>query len=170
MHFLNIEVYCRKELSPFGITIYSQLIVSSNPQFLCENQVNFPYPSAQKWKGLRPAMTPAFTSSKMKIMFNIMEECSRQFSSYFINQETDVIDVELKDIFTRYTNDVIASTTFGVQVDSLRDRDNEFYRMGKAFANFDGTAIFKVFFYSVFTTPMKVTFKFIIENIFIRVV
>lgn len=70
-------------------------------------------------------------------MFNMMEECSRRFTDYFISQESETINVELKDIFTRYTND-------------------EFYRMGKAYANVNGAALFKVFFYSIFTTPMKV--------------
>lgn len=31
----------------------------------------------------------------------------------------------------RYTNDVIASAGFGLQVNSLKDRDNEFYRTGQ---------------------------------------
>lgn len=86
-----------------------------------------------------------------------MENCSQRFVSYFANQQSKTVDVELKDIFTRFTNDVIASTTFGVQVDSLHDRNNDFYIKGKAIANFlNGTTLLKVFFYSVFTTPMKV--------------
>lgn len=90
-------------------------------------------------------------------MFNIMEDCSRKFASYFLNQQSTTVDVELKDIFTRFTNDVIASATFGVQVDSLQDQNNEFYLKGKAIAGFiNGTALFKIFFYNVFTTPMKV--------------
>lgn len=115
--------------------------------------------AADKWKELRTTLTPSFTSSKMKIMFNMMEECSRQFADYFKAQDSETIDVELKDIFSRYTNDVIASTTFGLKVDSLRERNNEFYSMGKAYANFNGAALFKIFFYSIFTTPMKVTKK-----------
>jgi cytochrome P450 family 9 len=43
--------------------------------------------------------------------------------------------LELKDIYTRYTNDVIATAVFGIGVDSLKHPTNEFYMMGqKAFA------------------------------------
>lgn len=99
----------------------------------------------------------------MKLMFNIMENCSQKFVSYFANQQTKTVDVELKDIFTRFTNDVIAGATFGVQVDSLHDRNNDFYIKGKAIANFlNGTTLLKVLFYSVFTTPMKVNKLFMI--------
>lgn len=102
----------------------------------------------------------------MRMMFNTMEECSRQLVSYFANQQSDTVDVELKDIFTRYTNDVIAANIFGVQVDSLRDRDNEFYRNGKAFATIDGVAVFKLFLYGIFTTPMKVKRDFAIQTLY----
>lgn len=84
-----------------------------------------------------------------------MEECSRQFVSYFTSQESETIDVELKDTFTRYTNDVIAATTFGLKIDSLREQNNQFYRMGKAYAKLNGAAFFKVFLFTIFTTPMK---------------
>lgn len=118
---------------------------------------NFSLLSADRWKETRPILTPAFTSSKMKMMFNIMEDCSRRFANYFQNEGSETVEVELKDIFTRYTNDVIASTTFGIEIDSLKDKNNEFYRMGRVFSNIlNGTALLKIFFYTAFATPMKV--------------
>ncbi|XP_053974933.1 cytochrome P450 9e2-like, partial [Hylaeus volcanicus] len=51
-------------------------------------------------------------------------------------------NLELKDVFTRYTNDVIATCAFGVEVDSLADRDNAFYLNGKKATNFDGLQSF----------------------------
>lgn len=71
-------------------------------------------------------------------------------------QSLDQIDVELKDIFTRYANDVIASTAFGLEIDSLKEANNDFYVMGKKFANFDDNGTLKFFLYDVLTTPMKV--------------
>lgn len=37
----------------------------------------------------------------------------------------------MKEAFTRYTNDVIASVAFGIKVNSLLDKHSEFYEMGK---------------------------------------
>ena len=39
--------------------------------------------------------------------------------------------LELKEFFTRYTNDVIATTAFGIGVDSLRQPKNEFFINGQ---------------------------------------
>jgi cytochrome P450 family 9 len=39
--------------------------------------------------------------------------------------------MEMKDLFTRYTNDVIATAAFGVGVNSLMEPSNEFYLTGK---------------------------------------
>lgn len=37
----------------------------------------------------------------------------------------------MQDAFTRYTNDVIAASVFGLEVDSLKEPNNEFYLRGK---------------------------------------
>lgn len=50
----------------------------------------------------------------------------------------DYIDVDCKDLTTRYTNDVIAFglLAFGLKVDSHSDENNKFYAMGKKIADF----------------------------------
>jgi cytochrome P450 family 9 len=44
----------------------------------------------------------------------------------------------MKDLFTRYTNDVIATSAFGISCDSLNNPGNEFYEMGKKLTDFGG--------------------------------
>nr|CAD7202246.1 unnamed protein product [Timema douglasi] len=56
----------------------------------------------------------------------------------FFLKDKDVHSIEMKDLFTRFTNDVIASTAFGVTVDSLKNPNNEFYLAGKGLTNFEG--------------------------------
>jgi cytochrome P450 family 9 len=43
----------------------------------------------------------------------------------------EILVLELKDLYTRYTNDVIATAVFGIGVDSLKHPTNEFYMMGQ---------------------------------------
>ncbi|KAK9874655.1 hypothetical protein WA026_005478 [Henosepilachna vigintioctopunctata] len=74
------------------------------------------------WKNMRQILSPSFTSKKIKSMFTLMCENANSFSEYFIKKNEDIIEVEFKDAFTRYTNDVIASTAFGIQIDSLKDK------------------------------------------------
>jgi cytochrome P450 family 9 len=44
---------------------------------------------------------------------------------------SDILSLELKDLFTKFTNDVIATAAFGIDCNTLKNPDNEFYRMGK---------------------------------------
>jgi cytochrome P450 family 9 len=44
--------------------------------------------------------------------------------------------LELKEFYTRYTNDVIATAAFGLRVDSLKQPTNEFFMMGQEATSF----------------------------------
>ncbi|KAK5641870.1 hypothetical protein RI129_010417 [Pyrocoelia pectoralis] len=93
----------------------------------------------QAWRDMRATLSPSFTSSKMKMMFLLFSECAQQFVEYYEKKKENVITVEMKDIFTRFTNDTIASTAFGFKCDSFKEQANEFYMMGKKATNFRGT-------------------------------
>lgn len=87
---------------------------------------------------MRSTLSPSFTSSKMKQMFLLMSECGEMFANYYLNNPNETNKVHIQDCVTRYTNDMIASTAFGVKCDSLNYRNNEFYLMGKKATNFAG--------------------------------
>lgn len=56
--------------------------------------------------------------------------------NYFSKYNQDIIKVDMKNISTRFGNDVIATTAFGVKVDSLDEPNNEFYKMGTQITDF----------------------------------
>nr|QZM07460.1 cytochrome P450 monooxygenase CYP9EK5 [Lasioderma serricorne] len=87
--------------------------------------------NGETWKEMRTTLSPAFTSSKMKNMFGFMDDCAKNFVRYFQTKKEDVIDVEVRDVVTKYTNDVIASASFGLKCDTLENPNNEFYEMGQ---------------------------------------
>jgi cytochrome P450 family 9 len=103
----------------------------------------------ERWRDLRSTLSPSFTSSKMRIMYTLIEECAQQFVQYFQNKSEDVVELEMKDTFSRYANDVIATTAFGVKCNSLKDKENEFYRMGKDATNFGGWRMLKFFIFGI---------------------
>ncbi|XP_031355494.1 cytochrome P450 9e2-like [Photinus pyralis] len=94
----------------------------------------------ERWKEMRATLSPAFTSSKMKTMFfQVLSNCSERFVNHFkVEGSTDTVKVELKDAFTRFTNDAIASSSFGVECDSLKEPENEFYQIGKEATTYSG--------------------------------
>lgn len=55
----------------------------------------------QKWREMRATLSGSFTSSKMKNMFHLMNETAEDFVNYFIAKEQDLIEIELKDNFTK---------------------------------------------------------------------
>ncbi|XP_028901191.1 probable cytochrome P450 9h1 [Zeugodacus cucurbitae] len=113
----------------------------------------------QKWREMRNSLSPAFTGSKMRMMFILVNECVVEAVNY-INSEIQAVgnhevDIEMKDFFTRFTNDAIASTAFGIQVNSFNDRNNEFYRTGKAVTEFTGLVLLKAILVGLVPKVMK---------------
>nr|AAZ94269.1 cytochrome P450 [Leptinotarsa decemlineata] len=90
--------------------------------------------TGQRWREMRPVLSPAFTGNKMRLMFGLISECADDYVSFYLEKNQDVIDVELRDTITRFTNDAIATTAYGIKVDSLRNPANDFYvKSRKAF-------------------------------------
>ncbi|RZC41760.1 cytochrome P450 9e2-like [Asbolus verrucosus] len=85
----------------------------------------------QKWREMRSALSPAFTGSKMRSMFTLISETADGFTQHFLQRSDDVTVMEMKKVFTQYTNDVIANCAFGIKCNSLLDENNEFFTMGR---------------------------------------
>ncbi|KAL0107513.1 hypothetical protein PUN28_014675 [Cardiocondyla obscurior] len=83
-----------------------------------------------RWREMRNTLSPSFTASKMKFMFELISKCSHDFVNYLVDHPELCQSMETKDAFRRYTNDVIATAAFGINVNSMEDRDNEFYVRG----------------------------------------
>nr|CAD7460379.1 unnamed protein product [Timema tahoe] len=113
----------------------------------------------QRWRDMRATLSPSFTSSKMKNMFILVLECGSQMVVFLEElvrkSEKKVYALEMKDLSTRYTNDVIATTAFGVSVDSFRNPSNEFYLVGKGLTSFAGWRGLIAFGYVASSSLMK---------------
>ncbi|KAF5288534.1 hypothetical protein FQA39_LY15402 [Lamprigera yunnana] len=114
----------------------------------------FQMSTEEGWHGMRSTLSPSFTGSKMKILFNLMAECTAQFMDYFKSYNGEV-DVEIKDVFTRFSNDVIGTCAFGIECNSLKQKDNEFYTMGKEATDLTGFKSLKFFGYGLNATLLK---------------
>lgn len=111
---------------------------------------NLAFINDDKWREVRTLLSPAFTSSKMRGMFEPMTRCAENFSRQFLNLYKDERDINTKDAFSRYANDVIATCAFGIEVDSLKDPNNEFYVTGFRCTNFQKMSAIKLIFMSAF--------------------
>ncbi|XP_012256722.2 cytochrome P450 9e2-like [Athalia rosae] len=89
-----------------------------------------------RWRDVRTLLSPAFTSSKMKMMFKLAAQCGTDLADHLFAKAERPCDIEMKDSFARYTNDVIATAAFGLSINSLENRENEFYTTSREVTNF----------------------------------
>lgn len=92
----------------------------------------------ERWRQMRATLSPAFTGSKMRQMFELISECAEDIVQHFVKKAEcgETINIEMKDVFSRYANDVIASCAFGIKVNSFAEPENDFYLNGKEMMDF----------------------------------
>lgn len=98
----------------------------------------------EKWRNVRTILSPAFTSSKIKAMYHLMTECAMNFADCMVEM-SGAKEMNMKDAFTRYTNDVIATCAFGITINSLKDPKNKFYVYGRDMTTFTNFRALKFF-------------------------
>lgn len=87
------------------------------------------------WRVIRSRMTPFFSAAKLKQMFQLMKNVGNELTDTLtVNQvkgTAKVFHADIKDLFSRYSTDVIASCAFGIEANSLKNPESEFLRNGK---------------------------------------
>ncbi|XP_032662744.1 probable cytochrome P450 6a20 [Odontomachus brunneus] len=86
-----------------------------------------------KWRNLRVKLVPTFTSGKIKQMFTIIRECSEELTKSLEMETHTKNAVDIKEIFARYTTDIIMSTALGIKSNCLVEANNEYRYWGKKF-------------------------------------
>lgn len=84
----------------------------------------------QEWKNMRAKLTPTFTSGKMKMMFETVVNICNEMISH-LNENKNSMEVEMKDILACFTTDVIGNVAFGLEMNSMKNPDSMFRKMGK---------------------------------------
>ncbi|RLW01623.1 hypothetical protein DV515_00007834 [Chloebia gouldiae] len=90
-----------------------------------------------QWKRLRTVLSPTFTSGKLKEMFPIMKHYGETLVKNVQNQVKEGSSISVKDIFGSYSMDVVTSTSFGVNIDSMNNPKDPFVREMKKLVKFD---------------------------------
>lgn len=97
----------------------------------------------------------------MKTMYHLIDECSKEVLNYFVQQtkEQNIFEVEMKDVLSRFANDVIASVAFGIECDSLTNKDNDFFKMGQKVTKPTGFTMLKAVIITSLPTLAKVILR-----------
>ncbi|KAH0952173.1 hypothetical protein HN011_012211 [Eciton burchellii] len=155
------------------------LKIDSELDPLLANNPFFTY--GEKWTLGRKRLTYAFSSMRLKILLETVKQVCQKFEDFLDEKlsKTGKVEMELKNLFGRFTADVVANAGFGVDglcFDEERQKES-FFTMGKsflepsAFNNFIFTLIFfmpllnKIFRRSFLPKKVSQFFKMIVANV-----
>ncbi|XP_062036814.1 cytochrome P450 3A6 [Lepus europaeus] len=82
----------------------------------------------EDWKRVRTLLSPTFTSGKLKEMLPIIAQYGDVLVKNLRQEAEKGKPVDLKEIFGAYSMDVITGTSFGVNIDSLRNPQDPFVK------------------------------------------
>ncbi|XP_030433732.1 cytochrome P450 3A9-like [Gopherus evgoodei] len=91
----------------------------------------------EQWKKIRTVLSPTFTSGKLKEMFPIMAHYGKVLVRNVQKQVEKDEPIAVKDVFGAYSMDVITSTSFGVNIDSMNNPQDPFVKEVKKLVKFD---------------------------------
>ncbi|XP_040446669.1 cytochrome P450 3A29-like [Falco naumanni] len=103
----------------------------------------------ETWKRIRTVLSPTFTSGKLKEMFPIINHYGEKLVKNIEKKVANDEFVAVKDIFGAYSMDVVASTSFSVNIDSMSNPNDPFVTNIKKFLKFsflDPIFVFLVLF------------------------
>ncbi|XP_064471824.1 cytochrome P450 3A21-like isoform X2 [Ornithodoros turicata] len=96
---------------------------------LLDNMMNIA--PVERWRKIRPAVSPAFSTGKLKRMTALIEDCARITRKHLQRaaEKNDII--EAKRFFGHFSLDTIARCAFGTNLDSYSDQTNTFVSMAR---------------------------------------
>uniref|UniRef100_A0A673ZYC7 unspecific monooxygenase n=1 Tax=Salmo trutta TaxID=8032 RepID=A0A673ZYC7_SALTR len=89
------------------------------------------------WRRIRSVLSPSFTSGRLKEMFGIMKQHSANLLNGMKKQADKDQAIEVKEFFGPYSMDVVTSTAFSVDIDSLNNPSDPFVSNVKKMIKFD---------------------------------
>lgn len=90
----------------------------------------FRLPPAE-WRHMRQKLSPAFTSGKLKAMFQTLVDCGAPLDRHLNEQATAGNVLELRELVAQLMTNIIASVAFGLDIDCIADVEEPFRYFGR---------------------------------------
>ncbi|XP_075150360.1 putative cytochrome P450 6a14 [Haematobia irritans] len=101
----------------------SRMAYKNNKDILSQHLFNL---EGSKWRPLRTKFSPIFTSGKMKYMFALTKAVAEEFSETYERSLESSHLIDIYNLNSRYTIDVIGSCILGFDCNSLKNPQAEF--------------------------------------------
>ncbi|XP_056609576.1 cytochrome P450 3A40-like [Triplophysa dalaica] len=103
----------------------------------------------ERWRRIRSSLSPYFTSGRLKEMFPTAEIHAERFIKNMLKRDQEQ-PVKIKDAVAPYSLDVVTSSSFSVDIDSINNPDDPFVtNIKKFFSPFSPFILILTFFPSV---------------------
>ena len=79
------------------------------------------------WKSIRNLLTPMFTASKMKTIMPFLNANAARLSSH-LSTRLHEANIDVKDIYQRFTIEVLGNLGCGVEANVIEGQENVFYK------------------------------------------
>jgi len=113
----------------------------------------------QKWRDMRATLSPMFTGSKMKSTFGLLSAHANDFITHFEKKagKDESKDVDVLEVFSRFTVDAIATAALGFEGDCVANDDSKLFVFAKNMTELftSSSAIFKFTFGTLFPKLYK---------------
>ncbi|XP_061079516.1 cytochrome P450 3A40-like isoform X1 [Conger conger] len=116
----------------------------------------------EKWKRIRSVLSPSFTSGRLKEVFPIVQHYADALMNNLKKKDLEQ-PVQIKEMIGPYSMDVITSSSFSVDIDSINNANDPFVTQMKKLLNFNFlNPVFWIAFLFPFLTPVveKLGFSF----------
>lgn len=97
--------------------------------------------SGKKWRDMRATLSPAFTGSKMRQMQSLVTHAINagiECVASQVNDDPEKGHLEMKEFFSKFSIDIIASCAFGLEVDTFKNPENGFKKIADITMNPNG--------------------------------
>ncbi|XP_061455312.1 cytochrome P450 3A29-like [Rhineura floridana] len=90
----------------------------------------------EQWKRIRTVLSPTFTSGRLKEMLPIINRYGEMLVKNVQKKVDSDEPIDMKEIFGAYSMDVVTSTSFSIDIDSMNNPNDPFVTHIKTFLKF----------------------------------
>ncbi|KAF7267268.1 hypothetical protein GWI33_019501 [Rhynchophorus ferrugineus] len=120
-----------------------------NPKYDPKNESLFVV-EKDEWKYMRQNLSPTFTPVKMKTMFEGVKRCTVPLIQCLEESVKNGEIIDIKDVMSAYTIDVIGANIYGLQLESFKAKDSKFREIGREVFNITWMKGIKVIFFRMY--------------------
>lgn len=142
----------------FGDTIDKKAdpLFARNPFFL----------QGEEWKEKRAEISPAFTTSRLKALFPVIDDVQGRMVKYIKDMSSSSEGFDARELCAKFSTDVVSNAIFGVDGESFTKENPEIREMGRRLLGQRATFIFKMFLVSALPVLKRFfNMKFTTEDI-----